>query len=424
MNKELLKQIIIENQEFVSRLEIVARKLVFEENGNYVFVGARRSGKTFSMFRIIKDMLSAGVPLAAILYINFEDERLMELTVDQLGSILEAHQELFSEQPVLFFDEIQNIDGWEKFARRMADTGYRIYITGSNAKMLSSEIATTLGARFLIRKIFPLSFGEYLQMNKLELENNWEYSSQRFEIRRMFNDYFYYGGFPEIIRFQEKRMWLENLFQKIFFGDLVARYKIRNDFALRLMIKKLAESTQDEITISRIKNIIQSTGIKIGTSTLFEYIEFMKETWLIYGIKNYLAKISERETSGKYYFVDNGILSLFLMNAETILLENLVACQLMRLYGDGVYYLRSKSEVDFYIPEKQTLIQVCYKINMAETEKREVDALMSAAQNVETKEMLVITLDTEKVQEVNGFQIRFVPVWKWLLKEESDNLHI
>lgn len=417
MNKELLKQIIIENQEFVSRLEIVARKLVLEKNGNYVFVGARRSGKTFSMFRIIKDMLSADVPLSAILYINFEDERLMELTVDQLGFILEAHQELFSEQPVLFFDEIQNVDGWEKFARRMADTGYRIYITGSNAKMLSSEIATTLGARFLIRKIFPLSFGEYLQMNKLELENNWEYSSQRFEIRRMFNDYFYYGGFPEIIRFQEKRMWLENLFQKIFFGDLVARYKIRNDFALRLMIKKLAESTQDEITISRIKNIIQSTGIKIGASTLFEYIEFMKETWLIYGIKNYLAKISERETSGKYYFVDNGILSLFLMNAETILLENLVACQLIRLYGDGVYYLRSKSEVDFYIPEKQTLIQVCYKISMAETEKREVDALISAAQNVVTKEMLVITLDTEKVQEVNGFQIRFVPVWKWLLKE-------
>lgn len=417
MNKELLKQIIIESHEFIRDLEIVPRSLVLEENGNYVFVGSRRSGKTYSIFQIIKNMIPKDVPLSAILYINFEDERLMELTGGELGLILEAHQELFSDKPVLFLDEIQNIDGWEKFARRMADTGYRIFITGSNAKMLSSEIATTLGARFLIKKIFPLSFHEYLQMNKLELEDNWEYSSQRFEIRRMFDEYFYYGGFPEIIRFQEKRMWLDNLFQKIFFGDLVARYKIRNDFALRLMIKKLAESIQDEVTISRIRNIIQSTGIKIGTNTLFEYIDFMKETWLIHGIKNYLSIISERETSGKYYFVDNGILSLFLMNAETILLENIVACQLIRLYGDGVFYLRSKSEVDFYIPENQQLIQVCYKINLAETEKREVDALISASQNVKTKEMLIITFDTEKVKEVNGFQIRFVPVWKWLLKE-------
>lgn len=417
MKKELFKQIIVENQGFVRDLQIVPRKLFIEENGNYVFVGARRSGKSFTMFQIIKNMLSENIPLSAILYINFEDERLMELIGNELGLILDAYREIFSDRPILFFDEIQNIDGWEKFARRMADTGYRVFITGSNAKMLSSEIATTLGARFLIKKIFPFSFEEFLKMNNLELENNWEYSSQRFEIRRMFDSYFYFGGFPEITRYQEKRMWLENLFQKIFFGDLVARYKIRNDFALRLMIKKLAESCQDEVTFNRIKNIIQSAGYKIGTATLIEYMEYLKETWLIYGIKNYLAKISERETSGKYYFVDNGILSLFLMNAETILLENIVACQLKRLYGDGVYYLKSKSEVDFYIPEKQLLIQVCYKISMVETEKREIEALMSAALNVETKEMLVVTLDTEKVQEVNGFQLRFVPVWKWLLKE-------
>lgn len=417
MNKELLKQIIVENQGFVRDVQIVPRKLFIEENGNYVFIGARRAGKSFTMFQIIKNMLSENIPLSAILYINFEDERLMELIGSELGLILDAYREIFSDKPILFLDEIQNVDGWEKFARRMADTGYRVFITGSNAKMLSSEIATTLGARFLIKKIFPFSFEEYLKMNNLELENNWEYSAQRFEIRRMFDSYFYYGGFPELTRYQEKRMWLENLFQKIFFGDLVARYKIRNDFALRLMIKKLAESCQDEVTFNRIKNIIQSAGYKIGTATLIEYMEYLKETWLIYSIKNYQAKISERETSGKYYFVDNGILSLFLMNAETILLENIVACQLKRLYGEGVYYLKSKSEVDFYIPEKQLLIQVCYKINMVETEKREVDALMSAAQKVDTKEMLVITLDTEKVQDVNGFQIIFVPVWKWLLKE-------
>ena len=415
MNKELLKKIIVENQEFIRDITLLPRDLTIEENGNYVFTGARRSGKTFSMFHIIKDMLAQGISLSTILYINFEDERLLEITGNQLDSLLEAYKELFTEKPVMFLDEIQNVSGWEKFARRLADTSHKVFITGSNAKMLSREIATTLGGRYLIKEIYPLSFREYLQMNNVIPEKNWEYTEQRFEIRKLFDDYFYYGGFPEIIRFSEKRLWLANLYQKIFYGDIIARYKIRNDFALKLLIKKLAESTHDEISFNRIRHIIQSAGIKIGTATLIEYIKYLEESWLIYGIKNYFGKIGERETSGKYYFVDNGILSLFLINPETILLENIVALRLKQQYGAEVYYLKKQTEVDFYIPQKGIMVQASYKILTAETEKREIDGLLKAAQHVETKEMIVVTLDTEKQVSVNGFTINFVPVWKWLL---------
>lgn len=415
MTKELIKQIILEYQELIAKIELVNRDISVEEKGNYVFVGARRSGKTFTMFQIIKDLLANSFSSEQILYINFEDERLIELKVEGLALIIDSYKELFDKTPVLFLDEIQVIDGWEKFVRRLADTGYQLYVTGSNAKMLSKEIATTLGGRFLIREVFPFSFKEFLKANLLIPEKNWEYSSQRFEIRRLFDSYFRFGGFPELIRFQNKRIWLENLYKKIFYGDLIARYKIRNDFALKLTIKKLVESIHDEISFNRIKNIIQLTGIKVGTATVIDYISFLEESYLVFGLENYLAKISEKASRKKYYFVDNGIISLFLNSPETILLENLVACKLKQLYGSQLYYVKAQTEVDFYIPSKKTLIQVAYNIQNPETEKREADSLIKILPLLEADKLMIITLDQEKILEYGGYKIEIVPVWKWLL---------
>lgn len=416
MNKELLKQIIIENQEFVRDIPLFPRDITFEKEGNYVLTGVRRAGKTFALFQVIKNKLSAGLPVSQILYINFEDERLIEMKSEHLQLLLEAHHELFNNKPFLFLDEIQNIAGWEKFARRLADTGYPVFITGSNAKMLSREIATTLGGRFITCDIHPLSFNEFLRINNTAPEKNWEYAKQRFQIRKLFDSYFYYGGFPEITRFDQKKLWLQNLYNKIFFGDIVARYKIRNDFALKLMVKKIAESVHDEISFNRIRHIIQSAGIKIGTATIIEYVSYLKEAWLLFSIKNYFAKTTEKETSGKYYFVDNGILNLFLLNAETILLENLVANHLIRKFGNEVFYLKKNYEVDFYIPHEKTMIQVAYKLKSPETENREIKALLKLSTEVKTEKMLLITLDTAKEIKVNNQTIHVVPVWKWLLQ--------
>jgi predicted AAA+ superfamily ATPase len=201
MNKDLIKQVIIENHEFINKVELIEREFFVENEGNYVFVGSRRAGKTYCMFQIIKNIIKTGTPIERILYINFEDERLLELKLEDLNLIIDCFREMFNTIPIIFLDEIQIINGWEKFGRRLADTGYRIFITGSNATMLSKEIATTLGGRFLIKEIFPFTFTEYLRANNVELENNWEFSSQRFEIRKKFDTYFYFGGFPEILKF-------------------------------------------------------------------------------------------------------------------------------------------------------------------------------------------------------------------------------
>lgn len=418
MNKELLKQIIIENQEFVRDVETFTRNITFEENGNYVLTGPRRAGKTFAMFRVIKSKLASVTAYSDILYINFEDERLLELKGEHLDLLLEAYREMFDKKPLLFLDEIQNLAGWEKFARRVADQEYTTFITGSNAQMLSREIASTLGGRYIIKEIFPLSFKEYLDALNVQPNKNWEHSSQRFEIRKQFDNYFKYGGFPEIIRFNDKQLWLRNLYNKIFFGDIVTRYKIRNDFALKLMIKKLAESTHDEISFNRIRHVIQSVGVKIGTATLIDYVGFLEESYLIFRIKNYLAKTSQKESAGKFYFIDNGILSLFLLSAETILLENIVANNLKRKYGEEFYYLRKTQEVDFYIPAEKSMIQVTYNLSNPETEMREIKAMMSLAQHVDTEQMTILTLDIEKQIQSSGHIICFIPVWKWLLGAE------
>lgn len=416
MDKETIKKILIENHEFISRVKLVRRDLFFEETGNYVLVGSRRAGKTYCMLQIIKNLLSQGIDLSSILYVNFEDERLLELKITELSLIVDAFKELFTATPIFFLDEIQNIEGWEKFARRLADGGNRVFITGSNAKMLSSEIASTLGGRFLIKEIYPFNFQEFLTANEIALEKNWEYGTQRFEIRKQFETYFYYGGFPEIIRFKEKRQWLDNLYQKIFYGDLVVRYKIRNEFALKLTVKKLAENVHDEISFNRIKNIIQSTGTKIGTSTIIEYISFLEESWLVFGVKNYLAKISDRETKKKYYFIDNGILNLFLINPATILLENMVAIKLKQLYNDQFYYVRATNEVDFYIPSKKMLIQVSYTLSKTDTEKREINALLKINEVIKADYLTIITLDEERTENLNGSEIKIISVWKWLLE--------
>jgi len=415
MNKELLKKIIIENQEFIRKVDVMPRHVNIEKAANIVFVGPRRAGKTFAMFQIMKNMFADGMPPTAVLYINFEDERLLEMTSRDLDLLMDAWRELYNQKPVIFLDEIQIVDGWEKFARRIADTKYQVFITGSNAGMLSSEIATTLGGRFMIHEIFPLTFAEYLLMKNIVPESNWHYTEQRFEIRKNFDDYFYSGGFPEILQFKNKRLWLNSLYQKIFFGDLIARYNIRNDFALKLMVKKLAESIHDEMSYNRIRHIIQSAGVKIGTATIIEYAKYLSATWLIFDVKNYFAKITERESSGKYYFIDNGILALFLMNPETMLLENSVACHLRRSYGNDIFFAKRNTEVDFYIPSADVLIQAAYQINTKDTEQREINALVKSAGELKAKKLLIITHDDERTIAVNGYRINVVPIWKWLL---------
>ena len=410
--KNQIKKIIVQHQERLRNLSVVDRNIIIEKNGNYVFVGLRRAGKTYFLYQLIKERYAE---IEKVLYLNFEDERLIDLTYNELDLIIEAYQELYNQKPAIFFDEIQNITHWEKFVRRLADSDYKIMVTGSNAEMLSSEISTTLGGRFLTKEITPLTFSEFLTFNAISLQPNFEFSDQLYKVKQYYEQYIKFGGFPELIRFENKREYLSNVYQKLFYGDLIARYTIANPKALKLLVKKIAESVNNETSINRIKNLIQSVGIPLGNNTLFEYLSYLNNSYLIVDISNFASKFVERETKKKYYFLDTGILNLFLVDQDTKLLENLVFIELRRRYEKGIYFFKRKNEVDFYVPEAKLLVQVSYNLNAPETRKREMKGLIEAMKELEINDGVIITYDSQETIKIDNFVITVIPAWKWLL---------
>lgn len=201
-------------------------------------------------------------------------------------------------------------------------------------------------------------------------------------------------------------------------GDIAARHAVENTFALRILFKKLAESIKQPLSFTRIANIVSSTGAKVGTNTIINYMEYAKDAWLINPIQNIAGKMVDKETVPKYYYTDNGLLNLFLLDGNTSLLENMVAINLLRKYGrnDAVYFYNKGIEVDFYVPDASTAIQVCFDLdNSAGTFDREVKALLKITEVLECRHMLIITRDTERMLEIRGKKIEVLPVWKWLL---------
>lgn len=415
-NKDLIKDIIVENQRFVSTVKFHQRDYAFEDGLNYVLVGLRRAGKSYLMYQRIHQLLVSGHRIEEICYFNFEDDRLGMMTLPDLDAIKSAYEEMFDTQPVFFFDEIQIVEGWEKFARRLADQKYRVYVTGSNAKMLSSEIATTLGGRFLVKEVFPLSFAEYLSFVGIDVSEKNALHLHKKEVLRHFETYFRFGGLPEVMNVEDKRSWLSGLFNKIFFGDLIARYDIRNDFGLRLLAKKLAESVKQPSSYNRLANVVTSAGKKTSTDTVIDYVNYMCESWLLLPVENIIGKLTERNTQRKYYFIDNGILNLFLTDPETSLLENMVAIHLVKRWADRVFFYHNGVEVDFYLPDAEQLIQVSYSLDDPDTLQRETEALTKVAKHMNVNDLLIITKDEETVLEKDGKTIKVVPLWKWMLE--------
>ena len=394
-----------------------------EDFANYVLIGVRRAGKSFMLYQQIQDNLKKGITWDSMLYINFEDERLIGMTAQELNLVLEVHGMMSAQRPILFLDEIQNIEGWDKFARRLADNKYRVYITGSNAKMLSSDVATTLGGRYITKHILPYSFSEYLSANNIPYDDmNIATTSGRADVQRYFAEYFRFGGFPEGAQLASKRDYLNSVYQKIYIGDIATRNKIDNLFSLRILFRKMAESVKQPTSFTRLSNIIASTGAKLGKATIINYIEYSKDAFLIYPIKNIADNLTNRETNPKYYFVDNGIISILALDIDTSLLENMVAMELIRRYGidERVFFYNRNIEVDFYIPDAALAIQVSYNPHKTdETWKRESTALIKFTKVLDCQRLLILSYDTEETVEVNGKTIEVMPVWKWLIQNLS-----
>ncbi len=420
MNKDFIKQVLIDQRETYLSNPVNEREIDLEENVNYCFVGIRRTGKSYMLYQQIKNLQEAGVMLNEILYVNFEDERLLEATSEDLNTILEIGLETAgaNRKPYIFLDEIQNIQGWEKFVRRLADTKYRISITGSNSKMMSREIATTLGGRFMIVQVFPYSFSEYL--HALGKEKNYLgpiTTKDRAEISTVHEQYRKLGGFPELIPIRNKRAFLSSIYQTIYVGDILARNHISNDFAVRLILKKIAEAVMKPLSFSRLANVLNSAGAAIGKQTVINYVGYMMDSYLVFGIRNYAAKLVEKESMPKYYFMDTGLLGLLTLDSDSAQLENLVAIELVRRYGsENVYYFERNTEIDFYVPEDNLAIQVSFNaLDDPDTRERELGAFEKLTRFLPDTKCILITNSEETEVEYKGVSVSVIPAWKWQL---------
>ena len=421
MNRDTLKQIMVDQKDIYLNNPLISRHYPLEENINYCFVGIRRCGKSYMMYQQIQALLEKKVPLSQIVYVNFEDERLLEMTADDLNTILEIGLELSGagNKPYLFLDEIQNIDGWEKFVRRIADMKYRISITGSNSKMLSSEIASTLGGRFVIMNIYPYSFAEYLIANGKEKNYLDTIStSDKAELLAQYNEYVTYGAFPELVDIKNKRTFLSSIYQTVYLGDIITRNKITNDFAVKLLLKKIAESITKPLSFTRLANIAKSAGTSLGKQTVINYVGYMNDSYLIFPLTNYAAKLVEKETSPKYYFMDTGLVGLMLLDCKSAQLENLVAIELVRRYGmENVFYFENNVEIDFYVPAEKLAIQVSLQVlDCLDTRERETRAFVKLHNFIPDTKCLIITNSEEASVECDGILISVLPAWKWLLE--------
>jgi len=416
ISTETLRRIIREGQELIEDVELYERHFSFEEEGRYVLVGIRQAGKSYMLFERAKQLLETH-SIEEMVYINFDDERLLGMKADDLDSILQTYGSLYSHKPILFFDEIQNVSGWEHFARRLANMKYHVYITGSNAKMLSQDIETTLGGRYLSQSVFPYSFREYLESQGIRLGKEWHHGKTRSAVQQNLTEYMKWGGFPELMLFKNKRHWLNDLYEKILLGDILLRNNVKNGMVLRMVMKRLAENVKQPTSYRRLTNIITSTGAKTTVTSVIDYIHFAREAFMVFGLENYASKFVEKETVKKHYFIDNGLLSIFLNNDETTLLENLCATHLYRKFGQRLYYWNKNVEVDFYVPEESYAVQVSYSIADGLTREREVDALLKFYKREHPQRMMIVTFDEEETIPLSDdVSIEVVPVWKWLIE--------
>lgn len=420
--RNTLKQVLLDNQKDIEQYSIFPRNYDLDSFPLQVFVGVRRSGKSFLLFQKIRQMLNAGLQWEDMLYLDFEDTRLEGFSKEDFNLILECHQEMYGKRPMLFLDEIQNIEGWQKFARNLADKKYNVFITGSNAKMLSKEIMAELGGRYLPTEVYPFGFKEFLSYKNVSFDElALTATESKAHFMKAYNDYFIWGGLPESINLPVKRGYLSSVFQKIYLGDIVQRNGISNPKLLQLMIKKMAESVMQPVSYNRISKILSSVSGKISVPTVSSYIGFSEDAWLLLRLRNIASAFAEKESVCKYYFIDNGILSLQLIGGETILLENIVALSMFRKYGhdpenERVFFYNANVEVDFYVPEDELAVQVSYSIKEQDTYDREVGALSKLPNVYPCRRRVIVTFDEENSIPDKYGTIEVIPCWKWLLE--------
>jgi predicted AAA+ superfamily ATPase len=425
--KDIIKEAISDFHERKLE-EIMPRELVLPLDSRKIIsvLGVRRSGKTYLLLDTIKRLMKKGVSIQKVLYLNFEDERL-SLKTEELDLILQSYRELFPDVDLskthFFFDEIQNVEGWEKFIRRVYDTITKnIYLTGSNSKFLGKEIATALRGRTITYEVYPLSYREYLLFSGLKPEDT--SSKNKAKLVNAFNNYLKKGGFPETIKMDDilRDKTLQEYFNIMLYKDMVERYKISNTNILKYFLERLLYNLGKPTSVNKIYNELKSNNYKTTKNVLYDMLDWAEAIYYLFRVYKFnFSRIDREKSDKKVFIVDNGLInSLTFRFSEDYgqLLENLVAVHLKSKYGDNLFYYKNASECDFITFDKHKpdkVVQVSYDISDKDTLTRELKGLNDACEYLGIKKATIITQSMEKQMKYNGINIKIIPAYKFLL---------
>ncbi len=421
----------IERPVYVDRI----KNLIEDNNRVIVETGIRRCGKSFISRQVARFLINNGYRKEDILIINLEDERFIERSYELLLNIFEVYKNEVksNRKPLIIIDEAQEVKGWERFVRGISErNGADFIITGSSSVLLSSEYSTLLAGRHIALNIMPLSFVEFANFNGLNLKTGVDIAKNLDKLKVLLSEYMRYGGMPAVVLSKNKEDLLLSYFDTILIKDVANRYKIRDQEKLRFLSKFYLTNIASPITYNSISNSTKKGKVPVfPVKTVQRFSEYLSSSYLLFFVKRFSFSVKEQENSPrKVYSIDNGFVNILGFNFMEIkgrLLENLVACELLRkVYtskNTELYYwksITSGKEVDFILKEgkKLSLIQVAYDLTDLSTKEREVDGLLECANNLKTKECLVITNEHSSTETVRGIKIRYTPVYEWLLKQE------
>lgn len=428
--KQQLKEIILENQQFNPGSIIKREHLKIPINTGMIIslVGARRSGKTYLLYDLMNQLKKEGLPAERVVFINFEDERL-NLQSSDLDLILQAYLELYPEvnlqETHFFFDEIQNVNGWEKFIRRVYDTKSKhLYVTGSNSRLLSTEIATELRGRTVSYTVYPFSFIEFVKAKNGP--DNFNTQVNRAKLIHLTEQFMKDGGFPELLRFdsQFKIKILQEYFNVMIYRDIIERYAISNPEVLKFFIKKIFSSVTGTMSVNKSYNDLKSMGYKISNKYLYEYLEHCNTVFLTQSICKYdFSEIKQAKSDKKVYIIDNGLLSAIdfsVSGNKGKLFENMVAMELLK-QDYHLFYFKDQTECDFIAYPSNSQypipIQVSLSLRQEATRTREIRGLLNACKQLKVKTGVVITLDEEETLNESSCHISVVPFYKYFTQQ-------
>jgi len=416
MEQTILKQLLTEQKKiFEKEIHIVQRHIpstIIKTPKIIVISGVRRCGKSTLLRQLSKHYPDYH-------YINFEDERLIDFTYQDFNSLLESFFQINPKATTFFFDEIQEVKGWEKFVRRLFTEGYKVFVTGSNATLLSSEIATSITGRNMKAILYPFSYTEYLSYHDVKLQEI-PTTKEKATLSAFFHEYLHYGGFPEIIQSKDFEE-LSQIYQDIIIKDLLVRKKIRDTKEFRELSLYLLSNIGKKISYNNLKELLEVST----TSKVKNYVDFLQEAYIFFTINKYDPSLKKQLVNKKkIYAIDTGMVnavSFQFSKNQGRLLENVVFLDLLRKYPD-IYYFEDKKECDFVLKRGGKItqvIQVAATISDPNTYQRELEGLQEAMDAFTLQEGLLLTLDHAEEISVGKNHIIIKPVWQWLLETNN-----